>query len=86
MDREPLAKRGRCSGAKKVMRCHDCHQNFHQNLLLPLKEDIEKCECVGRFENLPHTLIEHEEIIYDLPEPAEIRGFVLEQPIHLPDL
>jgi len=82
VDGKPLAKRGKCSGAKKVLRCDECHEY----LVLPLKNEVESCSCGGRYENLIRPLVEKGNLLYDLPEPGEIRGYVLEQVNYLPDL
>ena len=79
---EPLAKRGKCSGQKKVLRCQDCHED----LVLPIGNVVENCSCGGKYENLLKPLVENGNIFYDLPEPGEIRGYVLEQVKNLPDL
>lgn len=81
VDGEPLAKRGKCSGSKKVLRCTKCHED----LVLPRKKEVEKCKCGGRYENLLNPLIENHEILQDLPEPKKIREYVLEQVKDLSD-
>jgi len=82
VDGEPLAKRGKCSGAKNVIRCQECYK-YH---VLPLNKEFEKCGCGGKYESLLYPLIENYEILQDLPEPGKIRDYVLEQIKHLPDL
>jgi nicotinate phosphoribosyltransferase len=82
VDDEPLAKRGKCSGSKKVLRCIECHED----LVLPYKKEVEKCKCSGKYENLLYPLIDDCEILQDLPEPKEIREYVLKQVKDLPDL
>lgn len=82
VDGEPLAKRGKCSGSKKVLRCTKCHKN----LVLPVEKDVGNCRCDGRYENLLNPLTENHEILRDLPEPRKIREYVLEQVEYLPDL
>ena len=82
VDGEPLAKRGKCSGAKNVIRCQECYEDQ----VLPLKKEFEKCGCGGKYESLLYLLIKNHELLLDLPEPDKIRGYVLEQLKHLPDL
>ncbi|BDZ67083.1 nicotinate phosphoribosyltransferase [Methanobacterium ferruginis] len=82
VDGEPLAKRGKCSGAKNVIRCQECYEDQ----VLPLKKEFEKCGCGGKYESLLHMLIKNHELLLDLPEPDKIRGYVLEQLKHLPEL
>lgn len=78
---EPLAKRGKCSGAKKVLRCPKCHED----LVLPLHKEVEKCGCGEKYNPLICPLIENNEILQDLPEPVKIRKYVLEQLNHILD-
>jgi len=80
MDGEPLAKRGKCSGAKNVLRCQECHED----LILPFNNEFENCLCGGKYEKLLTPLIEKGDIVYELPEPGKIREYVLEQMKHLP--
>jgi len=75
LDGEPLAKRGKYSGAKRVLRCSKCHED----LVLPLQKDIEKCECGGEYENLLYSFIDNGEVLQYLPGPKEIQKYVLEQ-------
>lgn len=82
LDGTPLAKRGKLSGAKKVLRCNKCHED----VILPLKKDVGKCGCGGEYENLLQTLLENEELKVKLPEPGTIREYVLEQLKRVPGL
>jgi nicotinate phosphoribosyltransferase len=75
VDGEPLAKRGKCSGAKKVLRCSKCHED----LLLPLSAVVEPCGCGGKFKNIINPIIENKKIIQELNDPATIRKYVLKQ-------
>jgi nicotinate phosphoribosyltransferase len=81
IDGKPLAKRGKCSGAKTVLRCSQCHED----LLLPLEKEVKKCQCGGIYEQLLEPLLDGE-ILYDLPEPGKIRAYTLKQVKDLPDL
>ncbi len=82
VDDEPLAKRGKCSGSKKVLRCEKCHEDR----VLPMEIEFDKCICGGSYENLLNHYIDNYEILQDLPEPKQIREYVLEQVKVLPDL
>jgi nicotinate phosphoribosyltransferase len=82
VDSEPLAKRGKCSGAKKVLRCPECNKD----LILPLEKESETCECGAIYENLLYPFLENGKILQNLPEPGKIREYVLEQVRCLPDL
>ncbi len=82
VDGVPLAKRGKCSGAKIVLRCDDCYED----LVLPLEKEIEKCKCGGQYEKLLYPLIRENEILQDMPEPRKIREYVLNQLKSIPEL
>lgn len=79
---KPIAKRGKSSGAKKVLRCLKCHDD----LILPLQKGLENCKCGGKYENILHMFIENNEVIQELPEPVKIREYVLMQLGNLEDL
>lgn len=70
-----LAKRGKYSGAKKVLRCLKCHED----LVIPFEKEIETCKCGGAYKNLLNPAIEDGKIIYNLPTPSKIREYVIEQ-------
>ncbi len=82
LDGEPLAKRGKCSGAKKVLRCSKCHED----MILPLAKEIGNCRCGGQYKNILHPIIDNNELLQDLLEPTTIRTYVLKQLTGLPDL
>ncbi|OPX60089.1 MAG: putative nicotinate phosphoribosyltransferase [Methanobacterium sp. PtaB.Bin024] len=82
LDGEPLAKRGKCSGAKNVIRCQECYEDH----VIPLDKEFKNCRCGGKYENLLHALIENHEILPDLPEPVKIRKYVLKQLKHISEL
>jgi nicotinate phosphoribosyltransferase len=79
---KPVAKRGKFSGAKKVLRCLKCHED----LVLPLQKEIENCRCGGRYEYLIYMFIENNQVMGELPSPGKIRKYVLEQLENLEDL
>jgi nicotinate phosphoribosyltransferase len=79
---EPLAKRGKCSGAKKVIRCNKCYED----LILPLAQEVEQCKCGGKYESLLYPLLENHNLLQDLPEPGKIREYVLKQLKNIPSL
>lgn len=82
IDGRPLAKRGKMSGSKSVLRCSKC---FHDKIV-PLKrankEIDNKCSCGGDFQELLLPLIQDRKILWDLPKPQSIRKYVLEQLPH----
>lgn len=70
---KPLAKRGKWSGAKDVLRCAGCGER----LILPLGKAAPRCACGGEFKSLFHNLIERGKVVAELPKPKEIREYVL---------
>ncbi len=81
VDGKPLAKRGKCSGSKKVLRCPECHKD----LILPFEKEIETCECGGKYKNLLYTFIADGKVLQELPTPRKIREYVIDQLKELPD-
>jgi nicotinate phosphoribosyltransferase len=79
---EPVAKRGKFSGAKRVLRCLKCGKY----LILPFKKESEICECGGRYEDIIYLFIENRKVIQELPGPGKIREYVLEQLKNTEDL
>lgn len=71
---KPIAKRGKWSGAKIVLRCISCGKRE----IRPLGE-ITRCSCGGAFESLLKPLIEDGKPASDLPRPKAIRAKVLER-------
>ena len=80
MEKTPLAKRGKWSGAKQVWRCPQCDADA----LLPLAEEGSPCGCGGRREPLLLPLLAGGRLARELPPPQAIRDFVLGQVAHLP--
>lgn len=79
---KPIAKRGKSSGAKKVLRCPKCHED----LILPLQKELERCKCGEKYKNLLQMFIENNEVILEIPVPMKIREYVLEQLKNLKEL
>lgn len=82
VDGEPLAKRGKCSGAKNVIRCRECYEDH----ITPFYKEFKNCGCGGKYESLLNPWIKNHEILPELPEPVKIREYVLEQIKHIPGL
>jgi len=73
---KPIAKRGKLSGAKEVLRCPNCHQTK----IVPKHIDLKECPlCKKDYEYLFDTLIKDGKITKDIPSPQEIRDYVLTQ-------
>jgi len=71
-----VAKRGKLGGKKQVWRCPECLVDA----VLPFDLPKPECsECGGETEPMLKPLIEGGKIVAELPEPKEIRRYVLEQ-------
>lgn len=68
INRKPVAKRGKDSGRKSVLRCRSCMKDF----VVPYGESW-ACGCSGETTPLLVKVIDAGEIVYDLPTPSEIR-------------
>lgn len=82
IDGKPIAKRGKMSGSKRVLRCPRCFQDK----MVPFKthrrqstREVERCSCGGRFQDLLIPLIEKKKVLWELPSPQAIREYVLKQ-------
>ncbi len=71
----PIAKRGKWSGAKSVIRCKDCGRR----LITPLGKEPGRCACGGTPENLLTPLIEGGKVVRKLKKPKEIHEQVLKK-------
>ncbi len=85
IDGKPLAKRGKMSGSKRVLRCTQCFQDR----MVPLnpvrgssKVVPSRCSCGGRFKELLVPLIKDQKILWEMPNPQAIREHVLSQLPH----
>jgi len=86
IDGKPLAKRGKMSGAKSVLRCPKCFQDK----VVPFREDqhhpirgSDRCSCGGRFKEILLPLIQDRKILWEPPSPQKIREYVLKQLTHV---
>jgi len=75
IDGEPLAKRGKWSGAKDVVTCKGCGNRN----IAPLGKWPDKCGCGGKWENLIVPLLKEGKLERELPKPKDIREGVLER-------
>ena len=71
----PMAKRGKRSGSKSVLRCKDCADTR----VVPAGQGAGPCECGGDFEEILTSALSKGELITRLCEPDEIRDFVINQ-------
>lgn len=85
IDGKPLAKRGKMSGSKSVLRCTQCFQDrivpFELKKRSPHQQAL-RCSCGGRFEAILLPLVEKQKILGVLPSPQVIRDYVVQQLPH----
>ncbi|MEE9275121.1 MAG: nicotinate phosphoribosyltransferase [bacterium] len=73
---EPIAKRGKLSGAKHLLRCRDCGAER----VIPMDRPYGDCEaCGGVMEQVLATVMPEGEPAGPAPAAAEIREYVLRQ-------
>ncbi len=75
VDGELRSKRGKMSGRKQVYRCHRCKNSQ----ILPLGKEPQPCACREIPRPMLEELVAAGKIVTELPEPRDIRSFVLEQ-------
>ena len=77
----PMAKRGKWSGAKDVLRCRACRTT----VVVPAGKPPAPCACGGgSWEPMLKPLVSGGRVVRDLPPPRTIRDFVLDQLVRLP--
>ncbi len=76
---QPVAKRGKPSGRKQVLRCRKC---FRTVVLPAARSAPQRCDCGGRFESLLRQVVGERSLLQALPTPVEIRSYVLDQLAH----
>ncbi len=82
IDGKPLAKRGKMSGSKSVLRCSKCFQDKMVPYPPPKGTSAKKsirCSCGGHFRELLLPLIQNGKVLQDLPTPQAIRQYVIQQ-------
>jgi nicotinate phosphoribosyltransferase len=73
---QPIAKRGKMSGAKRVVRCLSCYKEK----VVPLNQDIDsRCDCGSTFTDLLVPWYDNGAFLFQKQSPQEIRKHVLEQ-------
>src|SRR5262245_25793573 len=77
---QPIAKRGKWSGAKDVLRCRACRTTQ----VVPAGRIPPPCACGGAWEPMLKPLVRGGRIVRDLPPPRTIRDHVLEQLASVP--
>jgi nicotinate phosphoribosyltransferase len=82
VDKRPVAKRGKMSGAKQVWRCLECFETQ----VLPRGKQPDKCSCgASNWESLLKLLIESGKLVRRLRQATEIRDYVLKQLARITD-
>jgi nicotinate phosphoribosyltransferase len=70
------AKRGKLGGKKQVWRCSQCFTD----VVLPFAAPQPKCaRCGGNTQPMLRPLIKNGKLVAELPQPSDIRHYVLEQ-------
>jgi nicotinate phosphoribosyltransferase len=72
---EPLAKRSKWSGSKRILRCKKCGSP----LIVPNDKKKHKCKCSGAFIDVLVPFIEKGKIMQKPMSARDIRSFVLKQ-------
>ncbi|MEW6001614.1 MAG: nicotinate phosphoribosyltransferase [Nitrospirota bacterium] len=72
---KPLAKRGKWSGSKRVLRCSQCHKGA----IVPFGSERHTCECGGIFSDILIQVLDKGKYLIEMPSHKEIREFVLRQ-------
>jgi nicotinate phosphoribosyltransferase len=72
---KPLAKRGKKSGRKNLVRCTKCAARR----VFPAAMKVDNCVCGGNFESLHVPIAEKGNLVYSSPKSQEIRERVLRQ-------
>lgn len=70
-----IAKRGKKSGRKDLLRCQSCGTRR----IAPSVFKLEKCACGGQFESLLVPIVDNGKLVYNKPAPQQIRERVLQQ-------
>ncbi len=72
---KPLAKRGKLSGSKRVLRCQKCNAP----LIVPQSNKRHKCPCGGEFKDVLVPFTAKGKVLQKLMPAKDIRSFVQKQ-------
>ncbi|HET6514254.1 MAG TPA: nicotinate phosphoribosyltransferase [Thermodesulfovibrionales bacterium] len=72
---KPIAKRGKWSGSKRVLRCPSCSER----LIVPNNKERHICNCGELFVDILVPVLDNGKYLTDMPSHKEIREFVLKQ-------
>ena len=73
VDRRPLAKRGKCSGSKRVLRCPKCGMKK----IVPHTRKKYNCHCGKAFTDILIPVLDHGRELIPTAPPAKLRKTVL---------
>jgi len=76
----PVAKRGKWSGSKRVLRCPSCGQRK----IVPLSEEIYRCTCGRELIDVLLPLLDSGELLMEIEPPKKLRQTVIENTRGLP--
>jgi nicotinate phosphoribosyltransferase len=79
IDGRPIAKRGKQSGSKRVVRCRACHATA----VVAAHRRPPPCACGGAWEDLLRPLVRAGRLARDLPPPRTLRERVLDELRHV---
>ena len=71
---KPMAKRGKCSGKKTVLRCRSCMRDY----VVPYGEH-RACECSGMLEPVMIKVLDSGRLVYDLPTARQIHNHCMDE-------
>jgi nicotinate phosphoribosyltransferase len=72
---KPIAKRGKWSGSKRVLRCPECGHG----MMLPLSDERHICECGAILEDILIPVMDNGKYLMQMPQHKEIRDFILKR-------
>jgi len=75
VDGKAVAKRGKWSGRKRVLRCSKCSSS----MIAPYDRKRRKCPCGGTMRDILLPFMDNGKILKKLPSASEIRAFVIKQ-------
>jgi nicotinate phosphoribosyltransferase len=79
---KPLAKKGKRSGSKSVMRCDDCMKT----VVVPQGKALKACSCGGKMVEILNPFLSQGKMKTPLPTPLKIRDHVMRQLARIEDL
>ncbi|MBN2125305.1 MAG: nicotinate phosphoribosyltransferase [Deltaproteobacteria bacterium] len=80
IDGQPMAKRGKMSGSKRVYRCERCLAST----VVPALEEVGNCRCGGTNREILVPLLTRGRQVEALPDASGIREYVIRQLRHFP--